>query len=151
VCPACDGIRILRLLMPDDHPYCDDCTANFLWAAFTGGDLPPRCHVCKAEVRACACLRACECVRVRAGVRVRVGSGGHGYSAGLVSLCRCIVAQRLRAMLRSCRTTSCAHDAVSMLRGRSHIRHARLVTLVCARLRASARVCVSLHHCMTVL
>ena len=65
---ACGGIRILWLLMPDDHSYCDDCTANFLWAAFTGGDLPPRCHVCKAEVRICACVGACvgACVRVLA-------------------------------------------------------------------------------------
>jgi hypothetical protein len=35
---------------PDGHATCPECCVNSLWAAFTGGTLPPACSLCRGPV-----------------------------------------------------------------------------------------------------
>ena len=58
-CCVCMSLCVPRRLSAGctdaDHPFCDECTVNFLWASFTGDELQPRCHVCAANVDISAC------------------------------------------------------------------------------------------------
>ena len=53
-CCVCFVLCVPKKLGPNckgnDHPVCDDCRVNFLWAAFTGGTLPPACSLCRGPV-----------------------------------------------------------------------------------------------------